>query len=478
MNAMKIPNLCLLTIALLLGWSAKPALAVMPISTNGLDANETATALALDKQPTTIQIVITPIPPFIPVPVTSPSPLEAAIEALPAGGQAAALDQLSPEKFGVFTSSVAFNNASFETIAMDTYLDSLRQGPGGTFADGSGGIDTSGLSANDPDVDPALGLVHSRMLAWSAAPDSAGLLSDSTSSAMAGTDMKESKDMKAAETPSYTDPWHFFVRGNVVLAQGFSNQDVPHFDDNTSSVVLGTDYRLTPNFLIGLTASFAHTDATLDDNGSSATVDSYSPGLYASYADGGWYANLIGDYLHNAYTQSRVIGFLGQTATSAPEGNEGVVDADGGYDFHVGALSVGPLLGLQYTHLTVNGYGEGGSIANLSVGEDQSNSLRSRLGAHIEYPLSHWGMTFTPHLEAAWQHEFMDQDRGITSAFAGGGGDFTVRTPHVSPDAALVDAGVNVDINRTISVFTEYLVQTGQENYFGQSVQAGVKIGF
>jgi len=33
-------------------------------------------------------------------------------------------------------------------------------------------------------------------------------------------------------------------------------------------------------------------------------------------------------------------------------------------------------------------------------------------------------------------------------------------------------------VNRTVTVFADYTVQAGQDNYFGQSVQAGLKIGF
>jgi outer membrane autotransporter protein len=88
-------------------------------------------------------------------------------------------------------------------------------------------------------------------------------------------------------------------------------------------------------------------------------------------------------------------------------------------------------------------------------------------------------MNITPHLEASWQHEFMDQGRGINAQFSGDGlGDFSVRTPNPSRDSALVDLGVDADINQTITVFADYDVQAGQSNYFGQSVQAGVKIGF
>jgi uncharacterized protein YhjY with autotransporter beta-barrel domain len=398
---------------------------------------------------------------------------------LPPNQLAAALDELSPQAFGEFTSTTAFNNASFETEAMDEYLANQRSGPNGTFVGGNGQLDASGLTINDPSYDPTLAMVHSRMMAWNPGlPD--GTVSDLANPLMGGVDMRDSKDMKAMNTPpAYIDPWNFFVRGNVILAQGFSNQDVSHFDDNTESVVLGTDYRVSPNFLIGLTAGYGHTDVTLDDNGSSATVDSYSPGFYASYADHGWYADLTGSYVHNAYTQDRKIAFLGQDATSAPEGNEGVANLDGGYDFHCGSLTYGPLAGVQYTHLSVDGYNESGSIADLSVNEQDADSLRSRLGGRVSAAFSYFGVNFKPHLDASWQHEFMDQSRGITSQFQGQGlGSFSVKTVNPSRDSALADAGMDAELDKTWTVFTDYEVQAGQANYFGQSVQAGVKIGF
>ena len=396
-----------------------------------------------------------------------------ALYAVAPSGLGGALDSLSPERFGYFTSVTAFNNASFETDAMDNYLAGQRIAANGTFLGGNGQIDSSGLTVNDPSYDPALSMIHSRMLAWSPAPVGS-VMSDIAEPALGGVAMKDSKDMKSMQEPAYTDPWNFFVRGNVILAQGFSQTDVPHFDDNTESVVLGTDYRVTPNFLVGLTAGYAHTDATLDNDGSTAAVDSYSPGLYASYADHGWYANLVGDYVHNAYTENRVIGFLGQTAHGAPEGDEGVADLDGGYDFHCHGLTFGPLAGLQYTHLTVNGFNETGSIADLAVNEQQSDSLRSRLGGRVSYDFDEHGLSLHPHLDASWQHEFMDQSRGITSQFNGfGGGSFSVVTPNPSRDSALVDAGLDADVCRTVTVFADYIVQAGQDNYFGQSVQAG-----
>jgi uncharacterized protein YhjY with autotransporter beta-barrel domain len=382
-----------------------------------------------------------------------------------------ALDQLSSAKVTNFYNTSAVNDSSIDVQDMDSYLAG-KVGQDGNFLAGDGKLDSSGLVVNDPNVDPGLQMIHSRMLAWD---QPATAVSDIPGAVLGGIDMKAVKPVPAVEEK----PWSFFVRGSVILAQGFSQQDVPHFDDTTAGVTVGADYRFSPHFLAGLTASYAHTDATLDDFGSTATVDSYSPGVYASYADDGWYSNFVGRYSYNTYTSSRVIQFLGQTADGATTGNEGTASLDGGYNFRNGNWTYGPIAGLQYTHLTVNGYDEQNSDADLAVSQSQTDSLRSRLGGVVHYDGHLGDITLSPHLEATWQHEFLDQGRGLTSQFtAFNGGSFNVSTPNPSDDSALVDLGLDARVDDTITVFGDYLFEAGQDNYFGQSVQAGVRVSF
>ena len=386
------------------------------------------------------------------------------------------LDQLTGIKLANFATTTAFNNDDFETAAMDMYLENLRNGIHGEFLGGNGQIDASGLTVNDPHVDPALQVVHSHMLAWNSPGSST--LSDVPRVMFGGVDMKDTKQM--GNCPADSNPWNIFVRGNVVLAQGFSQADQPHFDDNTESVVLGADYRLNSHFLAGATLGYAHTDATLDTFTSSATIDSYTPGAYASYSDNGWFANFLGRYTYNSYTEARSIDFLSQTANGATDGHQGTVDLDGGYEFHSGGWTYGPTAGVQYVHLTTNGYRESGSDANLAQREDQADSLRTRLGVSVKYDFQNRsGVMFSPHLAASWQHEFLDPSRLLQSSFTNfNGGTFVTRTQENSDDFALVDTGLDAKLNRTITVFGDYLFQAGQDNYFGQSVQAGVRVNF
>jgi fibronectin-binding autotransporter adhesin len=275
-----------------------------------------------------------------------------------------------------------------------------------------------------------------------------------------------------------------FVAGDVVLGQDFSDSQtgVSHAESTAAGVRLGADYAITPHLRTGALFDYHHTEATLDAQKSTATVDTYMPGVYASYADQGWFANAIATYGFNNYSQGRSIAIAGfdGTANSSPTGDQILGNLDGGYDFHSGRWTFGPTAGLKYVHLDVNSYTETGLPgANLDVNRDEADSLRSRVGGRVSYVFHSAGMIFTPHLDASWQHEFLDQGRGITSQFDGvDAGTFVVTTQNPSRESALVNLGFDSEINRDLTVFTNYTVQAGQDNYFGQAVQAGVKIGF
>lgn len=388
-----------------------------------------------------------------------------------------AFNQLSPLNFANFASSTSFNNASFFTQQFDGYLANHR-GPNGGFASSEGGLDYSGLAINDPQIDPSLQSTRSRLLAWSPAPN-IGLLSDSSSAVLGGTDMK---DMIAPT--ALTNPWNVFVTGNVVLAQDFSNNQagLPYNSSTTGAVEVGADYRITHTWLLGAAFGYGHTHADLDTIGSNATVNTYSPAVYTSYADKGWFVNGLASYGFSNYSQQRNVSIpgFGGTASSSPGGSQILGNIDGGYEFHRGPWTFGPTLGLQYVHLTVDGYSETGLPgADLTVNQNDADSLRSRLGGTVNYTIKTASLIFTPHFSASWQHEFMDQSRGVTAQFNSvGAGSFVVNTPNPSRDSALIDVGLDMQVNNSITVFTDYSAQAGQSNYFGQSVQAGVKIGF
>ena len=394
---------------------------------------------------------------------------------LPSAALADSFDQLSPEKFHNFVRETVFNNASFSTQTLDGYLES-RRSAAGDFLPGNNAIDSSNLTLTESSMDPGLAQVSSRLLAWNPAPLPYGLLSDTS------TTIPPTFGLAQPPPTGGIDDLNLFVAGNVTLAQGFSQTDLSHFDSTTSGVQVGAAYRLAPHLEAGVFFNYNHADGDLDTIGSKATIDTFAPGVFLSFAEKGWYANAMASYGFNSYTENRNISFGGLSGTSrgTPDGAQAVGDIDGGYDFHFKQWTFGPAAGLQYANVSVNGFTENGyAPTDLRVSHAETSSLRSRIGFHATRPFQVKKALITPHIDAYWQHEYLDEGQNINAQFTSiGSGSFTVTTPRSSRDSALIDAGLDADLNGQVSIYLDYVIQAGQNNYFGQSVQAGVKIGF
>lgn len=390
------------------------------------------------------------------------------------GGLGAALDQLSPQRFEILH-NVAFDNYAFDVQSLDNEFARER--------DGQGGIDTSGFAFNDAALGSQLSQIKGRLLAWSPEPETRGLLSDSTQAVLGGVDMSDSKQMKDVTPEQTLNRWNGFVDGGVDLADVDSNSDVSHSNYTTGRVRGGADYLIAQNFRVGAFFGYSHTDADLDNEGSKAHINSYTPGIFATYADKqGFYANGIFTYTRNDYSTDRdiVIPGVNRTATGSPSGDQFGGDLDGGYDFHQGNWTFGPSAGLTYVNLGIDSFNESGAgAANLSVNSQSAESFRSRLGGAVSYNAKIGSFVVTPHASAYWQHEFLDGGNSITSQFEGlPGGSFSVLTTPGDSDNALLDFGIDAVITNNLTLFVDYETEAGGETFFGQAATGGVRLNF
>jgi outer membrane autotransporter protein len=388
---------------------------------------------------------------------------------VPDVGVVNALSELSPKELEVF-SNVANNVATFNAAKINNHLANRR--------DGLTGFDATALNVQDSSMDPTLNQVRDHLLAYNPA-STPGLMSDTVDSLFGGMDMKN-----AQVNTMPTDRWSSFIAGDVILADLSHNANLEDANYTTGNVTAGLDYRLDDHFTVGALFAYSHTDADLDSRGSSATVDSYSPGIYASYVDKGWYGNFLGAYGRNAYTSDRMVDIPGLQGDNhgGTSGNQGTVNLTGGYEFQKGAFKFGPVASVQYVHLALDSMQEQGPTA-LTIDSQDQDSFRSQLGvegrfvADINTPFG--PMSLTPHVSASWQHEYLDSSRGINAQFTGtGGGSFVTQTDNPDRDAAFIDVGLDATVCKNVTVFVDYETQAGQNNFFAQSAEGGVKIGF
>ncbi len=385
-----------------------------------------------------------------------------------------ALDQLSPQRFQILR-NIAYDNNAFDVQTLDDEFARERNGPGG--------FDTSGFAFNDSRLGGQLSGVKSRLLAWSPQTEP-GLLSDSNENILGGVTMADSKDVKNVTAPmGEYSKWNGFLDGGADLGSIDGNADFSNSSYTTGRIRIGGDYAVTQNLRVGMLFGYSHTNADLDNEGSKAKVNSYMPGIFATYADkSGFFANGIFTGGVNDYSTNRDIQIPGvtRTANGSSSGAQFSGDLDGGYEFHKGDFTFGPSAGLTYVNMGINSFTESGAnSADLAINSQSSDSLRSRLGGAISYTGKVGSVNLTPHINAFWQHEFLDKSNNINSQFVGlPGGAFSVSTTKGDPNNALLGAGLDADLNKHVTLFIDYQAEAGGESFFGQSVDGGVKCAF
>jgi len=385
-----------------------------------------------------------------------------------------ALEQLSPQRYQFF-SDIAFAHANFNTLEIDDRLNNLRSG--------SESIDARGLSIASA-IERKVGFGRNITLALQN-PNRDGPWISQDPSKDGG------KTVLEAETPPERERrFGTFISGNIVRGDidGHGGDlDDPNF--TTSGLMAGLDYKITHSFVAGLLFSYGHTNADLDARGSDAKVDTYTGGVYAGYQHGNWYGNGVATYSANNYDSHRVVlPFLNcppmedRIARGHTSGNHFAVNIDGGYDFHTTKhLTLSPTLGLQYVNLDLDGFNETeAGAANLAVHSQNADSLRSRLGGRLEFRKAvNRCIVLALETRAAWQHEFLDDSRSITSEFIGAGlGPFSVQTTNPERDAALLGTGFNTTFHGFLTLFLDYDAQVGQANYLEQAGRGGVRVNF
>jgi uncharacterized protein with beta-barrel porin domain len=464
---------------------------ITPLTTFATTPNQNAVGVALDNLAQT-------------QPVTFGNNFSAFGNLTTAASISTALEELTPESLQ-YSRNISFEDATFLAERLDGICADLHGG--------STGLDTNGISVFAPGFDSSLGRSLGSLLAYSpfhssapngvnyypAGDDSSGYpssapLSPPASSSSPTSDssgqtisdspiqLRTSSEAPVLRTPRISG----FIAADITLADLNQNQSATNAPSSKASytsgdALMGISFRMTPHLYAGVLFDYNHTDAKTDSSGSKTLVDTYSPGVFATYSSHGFYANGLFAFGLNNYSNTRNISFLGTTATSSPTGQQYVTNLDCGYDFHPGpAWALGPIVGLTYTHLDIDSFTEtGAGGADLSVNSQSVDSLRSRLGGHLAYQTHTGNVLFQPNVTAMWQHEYLNDNNGITSQFnIPGSTPFTIQAASASKDSALIGCGVTATLDNSMALYLNYLADVGGNDYFTQSVIGGFKANF
>jgi outer membrane autotransporter protein len=347
-------------------------------------------------------------------------------------------DKISPDGLTAFY-EIGFSNANIQRLNLEDRLDEIHHGSNGF----SSNMKVNGATVNDK----------------------------------AGMDGKSSKGVvEPILQPGPENRWGVWLTGFGDFVSVDADSNAKGYDFTTGGVSLGIDYRITDQLAIGVMGDYSHTWTSLNPNGH-LDVDSGRGGVYATWFNHGIYLNGAVYGGHNNYDSGRA--GLGGLANGSTEGAEWSTFISGGYDFHFGSLTVGPIAALQYTDVHIDGFSEKGSLAPLAIHSDSAESLRSDLGFRAFYQWQMGKIVLEPSLKAVWEHEYKYSALPITAGFAGiPESSATFFGPSEGHDSAVVSAGVSAQWTPSISTYVNYDGQLGRGNYDSNAVTGGVRISF
>ena len=263
--------------------------------------------------------------------------------------------------------------------------------------------------------------------------------------------------------------WSTGFGGGVSIS---GNANVASETGNFYGGVLGLDYQVQPNILVGIAGGGSESSFNVSQRSTYGDVTGFHGGVYSLVDFGPFYAtNSVTVSSFSNKTTRSVAGFGGLT-TATEKASFGSLDirtrAEFGRVFDYGnvygfsALKVTPFVALEIAQLRTNGFAEyntngAGNVFGLA-GQGQSTAdVPGFVGARFEsaYAVGP-GMVLRPMVSLAYLHEFAPQ-RNLQNGFiALPGSTFLVSGARPSTNAAQTKAGFELDMGRGIGLFANF----------------------
>jgi outer membrane lipase/esterase len=224
--------------------------------------------------------------------------------------------------------------------------------------------------------------------------------------------------LKAPPAPA-VNPWSFYMLGNGGISDRQTTVAANGFNLESVGGTIGTEYRINRNAFVGAAFDYSNPKARLFNNAGTTDVNSYQLGVYAAWADAHFFAQGLATYGWQNFRNTRP-GVV-DTITSAPDGTTFVAGGKAGYLFDAARTQIGPIGGLTYARVRVNGYTETGDpVLTLTVGRQTTEALVGSVGLQFRAPFLVNGRIISPYLNLTAEDDLIGNGRiiqyGATSA--------------------------------------------------------------
>ncbi len=279
--------------------------------------------------------------------------------------------------------------------------------------------------------------------------------------------------------------------GGSSTIDGVANLGTARQDSDFFGGLVGLDYQVQPNLLIGAAAGGSNADFTVPNRATSGTVTGGHGGLYGIYGGlTGFYAE--GSLAFSGFsndvrrTAGAVGGVGGETERANFDSFEVRVRGEVGQRFPfngVGYNSVGitPFAAVEFANLSTDGFREqsgGNGLLALAVASRDTDSLPVFAGVRVDglMPVG-TGMVARPFIQVAYIHEFEPTRNLQANIVSLTGASFLVEGARPAENAAQLKAGFDLAVRPGVTLTANFDGEfSGVQTVYGG--KGGLRINF
>ena len=267
-----------------------------------------------------------------------------------------------------------------------------------------------------------------------------------------------------------------WVTGDVSSLQMDNYPGFPDDPSTPGALVAGLAFR-SGGLIVGGALSVGHLKSDFSGGRGSFEQDEIAGSLYAGIGSGPFWGTLIGTYGSLDYDVNRLvpIGITVQSNFGKTDGTNASLAAQAGINFKAGALTHGPLAGITWQRVDVDGFAETGSFTRLAFGDQTRDSAISALGWQAVLDL---GM-FRPFAQVVWKHELASTDRNVTaSLLTTDAPSYYLPAVSLGTDWGTAAVGVNVILSPGVTGLAAFSTDFGQNDVTTYGAQIGINVAF
>ena len=245
----------------------------------------------------------------------------------------------------------------------------------------------------------------------------------------------------------------FFVSGDYAASTVDAHAGLPSADGSSGSFVLGYEKALSAELFAGATLGYGNAPFDLGNDQGTVKYNEWALSAFVSHKSGNFYANALTTYSWLDYESKRnvALGPFSATERGDTKGGQFGAKAQIGYNFVVGNLLHGPLAGLAWERVNVDGFSEqSDSVTAMSFGEQTRESLRSRLGWQVAAETMWSGAKVRPYALLTYDYEHRKDERSYSAGFVGGNSAMLMKTANQTGGYGTLLAGATAEVSKTL----------------------------